>query len=79
MTWMINHAEGLRDAAQARRNKGLHTGKAATGWQFKRPDPARGSFDRLRLEIKAHLRDHWASVHDEYLRAAYPERYDIPF
>jgi hypothetical protein len=79
MSYMIANAEAYKVAAQQRRNRGLHTGKQATGWQFKRPDPARGSFERLRLEIKARLRDHWASVHDDYLRAAFPERYDIPF
>ena len=36
--WMIARAAGLRTAAMARRNKGLHTGASAKGWNVKRPD-----------------------------------------
>lgn len=78
MAWMINHADDLRAAAQERRNRGLPTGKQAAGWANKRPDPEAGSFERVRAEIKARLRDHWADVLADYQAAAYPDR-AIPF
>jgi hypothetical protein len=78
--WMIENADELRTVAQQRRNRGLHTGKAAKGWNVKRPDPEKGSFDRLRLEIKARLRQHWSDVLEDYARVAFPERFEeIPF
>jgi hypothetical protein len=40
---MIEHADDYRARAVARRNRGMHTGKMAEGWDFKRPDPSIGS------------------------------------
>ena len=77
--WMIDHAEELRAAAQERRNRGVPTGKQAAGWQVKRrPDPELGTFERVRAEAKARLRNHWADVLAQYQAAAYPDR-EIPF
>lgn len=67
-----------RAAADVRRARGQHTGKMAAGWNVKRPDAPAGSFDRLRAEIKARLRDHWSDVLADYQAAAFPDR-TIPF
>jgi hypothetical protein len=72
------NSDEYRLRAQARRNRGLHTGKQAAGWKWKRPDPEKGSFERVRAEIKARLRHHWASVLADYQAAAFPDR-EIPF
>ena len=76
MSWMIEKAEGLRDAAQARRNKGFHTGKAAKGWDVKRPDPT-DEFDVLRMRLKAKFRDHCQGILADYQYAVLGE--EIPF
>ena len=77
--WMVNHADSLRNAAQERRNRGVPTGKQAAGRSVKRrPDPEAGTFDRVRAEAKALLRDHFADVLADYQAAAFPDR-AIPF
>jgi hypothetical protein len=35
MSWMIENVEAYRLTAQQRRSRGLHTGKAAKGWNTK--------------------------------------------
>lgn len=71
-----------RDRAIADRNRGIATGKSAKGWSFKRHEAEPGTFERMRAEAKAMLRNHFADVLEDYQRAAHPERYevfDVPF
>lgn len=79
MTWMITYAAELRQAQMERRNRGVPTGKQAAGWEFRRrPDSEIGTFERVRAEAKARLREHFSAVLEEYLTAAHPDR-EIPF
>jgi hypothetical protein len=77
MSWMIRHADALRDAAQARRNQGLATGKSAKGWDVRRPDPV-DEISLLAARLKATFREHCNQVMADYQAAAYPER-ELPF
>lgn len=61
MSWMIANAENLKIGAQVRRNRGQATGKAAAGWNFKRRDPEKGSWDRSVMVAKAG----WQAVRGE--------------
>jgi hypothetical protein len=78
MTWMTNNAPALRDAAAARRSRGLATGKAAAGWNVPRSQPEAGSWGAFKIEARAKLRAHWASVLEDYRDAAFPDRV-MPF
>lgn len=49
----FEQADLHRELAVLRRNQGLATGKAAKGWEFKRPDAPRGSWDDLVARTKA--------------------------
>lgn len=50
---MIDNADQLRELANARRTMGWATGKSAPGHDFKRPDAAKGSWERLVAETNA--------------------------
>jgi hypothetical protein len=79
MSWMVDHADELKAAAQERRNRGISTGKQAKGWTpVKRPDAAIDSFERLRIQAKACLRDHFSRVLADYQAEAFPDR-EIPY
>jgi len=77
MSWMIDKADELRQAAADRRNRGLHTGKQAKGWNVKRPDPV-DEIALLAARLKATFREHCAQCLADYQAAAYPDR-EIPF
>ena len=76
MSWMIDHADTLRSAAQERRNRGLSTGKSAKGWNVKRPDPT-DEFELVRARAKAILGDHCKQVLADYQWNINPQ--EIPF
>ena len=44
--WMIQQAA-------ERRNRGFHTGKSAAGWNVKRAQPVKGSWDATVIEAKS--------------------------
>lgn len=50
---MIENADQLRELANQRRARGEATGKSAPGWDFKRPDAPKGSWDDLVARTKA--------------------------
>jgi hypothetical protein len=52
----IDQADERRELAQRRRHKGQHTGKAARGWNWQRPDCEAGSIERAYQESIARLR-----------------------
>lgn len=68
--------DGHKAQAQINRNRGLHVGKSAKGWQFKRADPEKGSWARLSEECRICVRLTNANALEDYLRAVYPERYE---
>ena len=76
MSWMTDNADQLRENAQARRNQGLATGKAAKGWNTKRPDPT-DELEIMRAKWHAIFRDHWAGVLADYQWNLNP--HEIPF
>jgi hypothetical protein len=79
MSWMVDYADELRAAARERRNRGVSTGKPAKGWdRAKRPDSAIDEWERLRIEAKTRLRDHFAQVLADYQGIAFPDR-EIPW
>lgn len=63
--WMIERAAEFKAAAQARRNRGLPTGKRAKGWNVKRPGPAKGTWNFAVADAKARL----CSIHSEAINA----------
>lgn len=73
---VIDHADEYRDVAQARRNRGLHTGKSAAGWDWKRPDPEKGSFERERQAVVARWQFEAWEASESYLRDVFPERFE---
>jgi len=72
--------EAGRDAAAARRHRGLVTGKSAAGWNVKPRYDGAETWEG----IKADARLRWEADRDEalnrYATAMFPERYaDLPF
>lgn len=67
--------EAGRTAAAARRHSARVTGKSAKGWDYKRPDPAKGSFERVRLAATAQWQAASGLAHEDYLRTVFPERF----
>jgi len=57
-------------------NQGLATGKAAKGWNVKRPDPT-DELEIMRAKWHAIFRDHWAGVLADYQWNLNP--HEIPF
>ena len=78
MSWMTDNSDRLRDEAQARRNRGLATGKSAKGWNVKRPDPT-DDLELLRAKLHAVFRDHWIGVRADYEWNKLPDDCKIPF
>jgi hypothetical protein len=72
---MIENADEHRAVAIARRNRGLHTGKMAAGWDYKRPDPETGSFAYVLASTKAKWSCAAGMAQEAYRRAVFPERY----
>ena len=72
---MIENADLHRELAMQRRNRGLHTGKSAAGWDWSRPDPAKGSFERARQAAVTAWQAIAGLAAEDYLRAVFPERY----
>lgn len=50
---MVGNADLFKELANQRRSAGMATGKSAAGWDFKRPDAPRGSWDDLVARTKA--------------------------
>jgi hypothetical protein len=50
---MIENADLLKELAVQRRNRGESVGKSAPGWDFKRPDAPKGSWDDTVARTKA--------------------------
>jgi hypothetical protein len=72
---MIENADQYRANAIARRNRGRHTGKLAEGWEYKRPDPEKGSFAHVLASTKAKWDCAAGMAQEAYRRAVFPERY----
>lgn len=70
-----DYLEQGRDRAALRRHRGQHTGKMATGWDWKRQDPEKGSFERARQTVIAAWDCAKGGAQEDYLRAVFPERY----
>lgn len=66
----FEQADLHRELAVLRRNQGLATGKAAKGWDFKRPDAPRGSWDDLVARTKAKWQGDKARAIEEFEQAA---------
>lgn len=64
-----------RDAAAARRHRGLTTGASAKGWDYVRRELERGTWDYHFASAKAAVQAAIGLAQDEYLRAVFPERY----
>lgn len=64
-----------RDAAAAKRHRGISTGKAAAGWNFKRRDPEKGTWDYAVTRAKFLLADTLSQSLEDYRRVMFPERY----
>lgn len=67
---MIDNADQLKEIANQNRAKGYATGKPAAGWEFKRPDPAKGSFAQAAIEARAGFKSDAGEAMNEYLRTA---------
>lgn len=50
---MVGNADLFKELANQRRSAGMATGKSAPGWDFKRPDAPRGSWDDLVARTQA--------------------------
>lgn len=50
---MVGNADLFKELANQRRSAGMATGKSAPGWDFKRPDAPRGSWDDLLARTQA--------------------------
>jgi hypothetical protein len=70
MSWMIENADAYRLTAQQRRNRGLHTGKAAKGWNAK---PRLDDCPWARGRVDWHLSK--SAALEIYERAVFPERF----
>lgn len=67
--------QAARDHASYRRHRGLHTGAVAPGWNWVRPDPAKGSWAATLGAAKAILSEATGCAIEDYRRAVFPERY----
>jgi hypothetical protein len=74
--YMIENADALKARAVRNRSRGYHTGKSAAGWDAKRADPAKGSFDRAIIVARSYWDCAKSEAHNDYLRAVFPERFD---
>jgi hypothetical protein len=72
---MIENAEAYRANAIARRNRGLHTGQSAPGWNTVQRELEAGTWDHHFASAKAAVQCAIAIAKEEYLRAVFPERY----
>jgi hypothetical protein len=73
---MIENADEYRANAIARRNRGLHTGKSAAGWDYVQRELEAGTWDHHFASARAAVRCAIAIAQEEYLRAVFPDRYD---
>lgn len=69
-----------RDAAAAKRHRGISTGKSAKGWNAKPRYDEQGTWDATRYVVRLK----WELARDEalqtYASLMFPERYeDLPF
>lgn len=64
-----------RELALQRRNAGKHTGRMAKGWNYKRPDPEEGTFERARQAVVARWQVECFMAAEIYMQAVFPERY----
>jgi hypothetical protein len=73
----VDRMNAGRDAAAARRHKGLSTGKAAAGWNAKpRPaevDAGEWHYERERIGVAWYMAK--SAALDVYVMAVFPERY----
>lgn len=74
----LDRMEDGKVNAANRRSRGLHTGKAAAGWDFKRREEDLGTWAHAVAVAKCSLSHAIGFAQDDYLRAAFPERYDDP-
>lgn len=77
-----NFTEAMDNAKEinmTRRNRGLGAGKAAKGWTrgTVAPVPEKGTYDRLRASVGYAWACHSSLAIEDYMRAVYPERYDV--
>jgi hypothetical protein len=66
----------LRTAAIQRRNRGHHTGKSAAGWDVKRGEHEKGTWDHIHTVALVTFQAVTSEAQEAYRRAVYPERYD---
>jgi hypothetical protein len=64
-----------RDAAAARRHRGLSTGADAKGWAWKRPEVQAGTWEATRLTTRQAWRSDRSAALAIYQRDVFPERF----
>lgn len=73
---MIEHADLYRELAVQRRNRGLHTGKSAVGWDTVRRELDAGTWDHHFASARAAVAAAISIIQEDYLRDVFPERYE---
>ena len=81
--WMIENADELRTQAVQRRNRGLHTGASAKGWDWQRPLDADEFVARAQVareQLKLDIQNAWNSYRSACLNIRHGEEFaDVPF
>lgn len=73
---MIDNADLHRELAVQRRNRGLHTGKSAVGWDAVRRELDAGTWDHHFASARAACAAAISIIQEDYLREVFPERYE---
>lgn len=72
----ITRMERGRDAAAAKRHRGISTGKQAAGWNWKRSEPEAGTWAYHVAVAKCWVTNAAEMAVEDYRRAVFPERYE---
>lgn len=69
MRWNPLTDKNYKIEAMRKRGEGIPVGKRAKGHEFKRPDPAKGSFERHAAEARAGFKNDAANAREDFSRA----------